>query len=143
VARYDQMMRRLIATHAPEFTEVGITMAQAKVLYLVLAAGRLRMSELAARLGTGPSSASEVVDRLVELELLDRAVDPADRRQVVVTVTGAGTALLEHFRELNERQLRALLVRLEPDELDAVLSAIDVLDRAIDRSSTDLGEPTT
>ena len=40
-------MQRLISDHAPEFTEVGVTMAQAKVLYVVLAAGHLRMSELA------------------------------------------------------------------------------------------------
>ena len=44
-------MQRLISDHAPEFTEVGVTMAQAKVLYVVLAAGHLRMSELASRLG--------------------------------------------------------------------------------------------
>ena len=36
--RYEQMMQRLIAGHASEFTEVGVTMAQAKVLYVVLAA---------------------------------------------------------------------------------------------------------
>ena len=37
-------MQRLISDHAPEFTEVGVTMAQAKVLYVVLAAGHLRLS---------------------------------------------------------------------------------------------------
>ncbi len=52
------MMHRLIASHATEFAEVGITMTQAKLLYVVMAAGRLRMSELAARLGIGSSSAT-------------------------------------------------------------------------------------
>ena len=80
-------MQRLISDHAPEFTEVDVTMAQAKVLYVVLAAGHLRMSELASRLGIGASSASEIVERLVELGLLDRAEDADDRRQVVITAT--------------------------------------------------------
>ena len=126
-------MQRLIGDHAPEFTEVGVTMAQAKVLYVVLAAGRLRMSELAGRLGIGPSSASEIVERLVELGFLGRVDDPDDRRQVVVTVTPDGAALLERFRELNQRQLRELLGRLDADELAVVAESLDIFHRAIDR----------
>lgn len=129
-------MQRLIGGHAPEFTEVGVTMAQAKVLYVVMAAGELRLSELAGRLGTGSSSASELVERLVELGFLRRQDDPTDRRQVVITTTPDATALLERFRELNERQLRLLLAALDADELDAVERAIEVLGRAVDRTTT-------
>lgn len=129
-------MQRLIGGHAPEFTEVGVTMAQAKVLYVVMAAGELRLSELAGRLGIGSSSASELVERLVELGLLRRHDDPTDRRQVVITATPDATALLERFRELNERQLRALLATLDADELVVVDRAIDVLGRAIDRTTS-------
>jgi len=113
-----------------------VTMAQAKVLYVVMAAGELRLSELAARLGIGSSSASELVDRLVELGFLRRRDDPADRRQVVITATPDAAALLERFRELNERQLRLLLAALDADELDAVERAIEVLGRAVDRTIT-------
>ena len=121
-------MHRLVVSHASEFTEVGITMAQAKVLYVVMAAGRLRMSELAARLGIGSSSASELADRLVELGLLERHTDADDRRQVVVTATPDAEALLERFRELNVRQLRDLLSRLDAAELAIVERSMGILD---------------
>ena len=137
------MMQRLIGDHAPEFTEVGVTMAQAKVLYVVLAAGRLRMSELAGRLGIGPSSASEIVERLVELGYLDRADDHDDRRQVVVTVTPEGAALLERFRELNQRQLREMLGRLDAGELAVVAESLDIFHRAIDRGAVTATTVTT
>jgi DNA-binding MarR family transcriptional regulator len=129
-------MHRLIEGHAPEFTEVGVTMAQAKVLYVLAAAGELRMSELATRLGVGMSSASEQVDRLVDLGLLRRHSDEADRRQVVVTTLPAAIELLERFRELNQRQLRELLGRLDTDELAAVDRSIEILAQAIDRAAT-------
>ena len=129
-------MHRLIGGHAPEFTEVGVTMAQAKVLYVVMAAGELRMSELAARLGVGSSSASGLADRLVELGLLRRHDDPDDRRQVVVTTTPEAVALLERFRELNQRQLRELLSRLDAEELEVVGRSVDILGLAIDRTVT-------
>ena len=72
------------------------------------------MSELAARLGVTSSTATGLVDRLVELGLLARHDDPADRRQVVVSATPEAQANLEHFRELNSRRMRELLERLAP-----------------------------
>src|SRR4051794_36560180 len=136
-------MHRLIASHAPEFAEVGVTMAQAKVLYLVVAAERLRMSDLAGRLGISLSSTTGLVERLVELGLLVRGGDPADRRPVVVSVTDAGLALLERFRELNQRELRRLLEELEADELAIVDRSIALLDQAIDRAGARLSAADT
>ncbi len=130
VAGYERLMHRLAELHAPDFLEIALTMPQAKVLYLVGAAGQLRMSVLAARLGVTLSTVSGLVDRLVEQGLLDRRDDPADRRQVVLSLTGEGVAFLERFRELNARQLRQLLARLADDELDVVRRALDHLDRA-------------
>ena len=126
-------MHRLVASHAPEFTEVNVTMAQAKVLYVVMAAGELRMSELAARLGIGSSSASELADRLVEMGLLVRSQEPDDRRQVVVSATPSAEALLERFRELNQRQLRELLDQLGAEELEVIERSLEVFGLAIDR----------
>ncbi len=139
VQGYDRMMHRLIQGHATEFTEVVITMTQAKLLYVVIAAGRLRMTELAARLGIGSSSATELADRLVEMGLLSRTSDPDDRRQVVVTATPEAEELLERFRELNLRQLRDLLRRLDAEELAVVDRSLVVLHAAIDRAAIDPG----
>ncbi len=81
-----------MAVHAAEFTTLDITMAQAKLLYVVTAVGELRMSEIAQRLGVTISTASGAVDQLVELGLLgrDRTI-PTNRRQVRVSVTALGT----------------------------------------------------
>ena len=136
-------MQRLVAGHAPEFTEVSITMAQAKVLYVVTAAGRLRMSELAARLGIGSSSASELADRLVEMGLLERHHAADDRRQVVVSATADAIALLERFRELNQRQLRELLAQLDADELAVIERSFEVFERALDRRAAMALDPST
>jgi DNA-binding MarR family transcriptional regulator len=108
-------------------------MAQAKVIYVVLTAGSLHLAELAGRLGIGASSASEQVDRLVDLGLLDRRDDPTDRRQVIVTATGRAEELFERFRELNQRRLRELLEQLDHTELTTIARSIEIFDQAIDR----------
>ena len=77
-------MQRLADSHAPEFLEIDVTMPQAKLLYLLGAAGELHMSELVARLGVSLSTVSGLVDRVVDHGLATRREDPADRRQVLV-----------------------------------------------------------
>ncbi|MER3418516.1 MAG: hypothetical protein C4343_05345 [Chloroflexota bacterium] len=133
IAGYERLMQRLAERHAPDFLDIAVTMPQAKVLYVVGAAGRLHMSELAARLGVSLSTVSGLVDRLVDQGLLDRRDDPADRRQVLVSLTSTGTAFIDRFRELNARQLRELLDVLNEEELADVERALAHLDRAAER----------
>lgn len=127
VASYETLMHRVASAHAPEFLGVGVTMSQAKVLYLVQADKGLRMSELSSRLGVSISTVSGVVDRLVDQGLVDRQDDPADRRQVVLRITNAGTTQLELFRELNAGQFRDLLAGIPEADLAVVERAIDIL----------------
>jgi DNA-binding MarR family transcriptional regulator len=124
---FDGFMDRMVASHAPEMTDVAVTMAQAKVLYVVAAAGSLRMSELAMRLGVTLSTASGAVDRLVDLGLLERRADATDRRQVIVALTETGAETLERMRELNQHQMRLLLERLSDEELAVIERAISIL----------------
>jgi DNA-binding MarR family transcriptional regulator len=116
-----------MALHATEFTALDITMAQAKLLYVVANAGELSMSEIAMRLGVTVSTSSGAVDRLVELGLLARTNDPTNRRQVCVSVTERGTATLEQVRELSNRQLRMLFELVGDEDLDVVERATRIL----------------
>ena len=127
VASYELLMQRIASSHAPDLMEVAVTMSQAKVLYLIAASQGMRMSEIATRLGVSISTTSGLVDRLVDHGLLARHDDPADRRQVVVTITPSGSADLERFRELNAAQMRRLLACLGDSELDVVERATVLL----------------
>jgi DNA-binding MarR family transcriptional regulator len=115
---HEQLMHLLSAAHSADFLEVSITMSQAKLLYVVAAAGEMHMAELPPRLGVSLSTVSGLVDRLVDQGLLARREDRADRRQVLVAITDSGVAAIERFRELNVRQLRELLENVDPEVLD-------------------------
>jgi DNA-binding MarR family transcriptional regulator len=100
------------------------------------------MSELVALLGVSLSTVSGLVDRVVDQGLAHRREDPADRRHVVVGLTPAGTAFIDRFRELNARQMRELLRRLDDAELGAVRQALAALSRAAAEASASPGHPT-
>jgi len=128
---YEAFEQRLMAVHAPEFTAFDLTMAQAKLLYVVTVSGDLSMSEIAVRLGVTISTASGAVDHLVSAGLLSRVDDPANRRQVRVSVTSRGRDALEQMRELTVRQLQELLNPLDDTQLDVVERAIRILTDAV------------
>jgi len=118
-------------------------MPQAKLLYLLGAAGELHMSDLVARLGTSPATVSGLVDRLVDHGLAARRDDPTDRRQVLVELTPAGVDFLGRFRELNTRQLLELIEVLDDDGISLVRAALEALNVAAERLVPDPGDPTT
>jgi DNA-binding MarR family transcriptional regulator len=134
VAAYDRLHRLLAPMHASDLLDLDLTVAQLKTLYVAAAAGPVRMSELAVRLGTAASTTSEVVDRLVQLELLERTDDPSDRRQVRVRATPKARARLDGINELGRERLRELLATLpSADDLATVERAIELLTEAAAR----------
>ncbi len=129
---FDALMHRLMATHAPELHTIELTMSQTKAMYYLIAEGPLRMSELAARLHVTNSTATGQVDRLLELEMLERHEDPRDRRQVVVTATTHGIEALERFRELSSHRMREMLDRIAAADLPIVEQGLLILSATLD-----------
>ncbi len=134
LAAFEVLQQRLMAVHAAEFTTLDITMAQAKLLYVLTAVGELSMSEIAQRLGVTVSTASGAVDRLVELGLLARSEDPNNRRQVRVSVTALGLETLEQIRELSTRQLRMLFEQVSDKDLAVITRATQIMADAVSAS---------
>ena len=124
---YEALQQQLMSVHAPEFAALDITMAQAKLLYVVAVAPDATMSEVAQRLGVAISTASGAVDHLVVAGYLTRFDDPTNRRQVRVSVTPHGLATLEGLRELGTRQLRSMLERINDEDLETVEQAMRIM----------------
>jgi DNA-binding MarR family transcriptional regulator len=141
IGAFEAFQLKLMAVHVAEFTTVDLTMAQAKLLYVVMAAGELSLSEIAGQLRVTASTASGAVDHLVGLGLLSRADDPADRRQLRVSATALGRQTIEQLHELSERQLRALFDVISDADLDVVAKAIEIMSAAV--STTTATNPTT
>lgn len=127
LAAFERFQLQLMSSHVPEFTSIDITMAQAKLLYVVTVAGALTMSETAQRLRVSVSTASGAVDHLVGVGLLARSDDPSNRRQVRVSVTDAGTRTLEQMRELSTRHIRQLFALIDDADLAVVEHSTNIL----------------
>lgn len=131
LAAFRYALRQFLHFSETAAAAVGLTPQQYQALLAIMGfPGRAHVTigELAERLHIRHHSTVGLVDRLVTLELVAREPARTDRRQVYVTLTPRGTALLEqlavtHQEELRRMrpQLRELLDRLTEETPEAPL----------------------
>lgn len=93
--------------------------------------GPLTPSELALRERIQRPTATRVLARLEEHNLVQRTADPHDRRSSLVAVTPAARELLAELRTRKTAFLADRLDRLTPDERAVLDHAADLLERML------------
>ena len=108
----DEIVQRRAVWDSAPWLELNMSTPQLKALLLISDEEAIRMRELARKLGGSFSNATVLVDRLVDRGLVERLMDPDDRRVVLVRATGKGQALIEQlvtsWRALSESVLDAM-----------------------------------
>ncbi|GAY12648.1 MarR family winged helix-turn-helix transcriptional regulator [Pseudonocardia sp. N23] len=124
--------RVLVGVSAQSFAVVEdrVTLPQLRVLVMVASRGPLRLAAVADGLGVHPSNASRAVDRLVVAGLLGRTDDPADRRQLVLRLTDAGTQLVDEVMRTRRTTIDRLLSRMAPTARAGLAPALEALSGA-------------
>lgn len=90
-----------------------------------IADGASTPSDLAAATGRHASTVTRVVDQLVELDLLHRAVDPDDRRQVLVSLTTDGRGVVDAFERLDDMVSQRLLADFDAADAGMLATYLD------------------
>ena len=103
-----------------------LTMPQWRAV-LYLQEGPVHMSKLAAGLGVALPSATGIVDRLVERDLVIREEDPEDRRLVLCALTPEGQRMAISLYQADVAVLERLVRALSEEELQIVLNALTLL----------------
>ena len=132
-------IRRLVRVLrlAAQRTQVasGVSAAQIFVLQQ-LGEGQLSLNQLASRTMTDRSSVADVVDRLADQGLVDRDVDPSDRRRASVRITPSGRRLLARTPEAPATTLIAALRALSPRDRATLARSLVLLNAALGASDS-------
>ncbi len=92
--------------------EDRVSVSQFRALVIIASRGPLHSAALAQAMGLHPSNATRTCDRLVALALLDRRDDPADRRHLLLTLTPAGSKLVQSVTIRRRGAIRNILRRM-------------------------------
>ena len=125
------VLLRLARELRKETEQLGVTVRQATLMWLVKRNPGLSLAELAAEEGISPPALSGHVDRLERAGLLERVRSSDDRRRVGLRLTDEGTRLLRSIRARRTTWLADRLRILEEAELEAVAVAVPALLRLV------------
>ncbi|MFG2528348.1 MarR family winged helix-turn-helix transcriptional regulator [Streptomyces sp. NPDC048516] len=106
--------RLVVALSARALAEASsaLTLPQLRALVVLDGCGPVKLVELATTLGVNPSTALRMVERLEAAGLVDRKVNPDNRREVVLRLTGPGGELVRTVLDHRHREIAALVGRL-------------------------------
>ncbi|NEK58911.1 MarR family transcriptional regulator [Geodermatophilus sabuli] len=108
-----------------------VSVTQLRALTVLRGQDGAGLAALAAALGITVSTASRLVDRLVDAGLAERHPSPRTRREIVLTPSPAGRALLDRYDALRLTELRAALDAVPGERRGDVLAALAAFGTAL------------
>ena len=110
-----------------EWAQLELTIGQLKVLMMLTGHPGMTISQIAESLSIGKPSTSILVDRLVQLGLVQRTEDESDRRRTLVTLTANGNDLTTRLHQGNIERLVQWYSALAPEDLAALRRGLEAL----------------
>lgn len=124
VARINRLATQRVTMQLP--------FAQARLLSTIEDQGAARISDLAALDHCSQPTMTTQVRRLEDAGLVTRAIDPADGRAVLISITDAGVAALARVRIDRGAAIDPFLERLDDADRHTLADAIRVMRRLLD-----------
>jgi DNA-binding MarR family transcriptional regulator len=135
-------LERLIGLFRSLSPASGLSLTAAATLATLERSGPCRLTWLATREGVTQPAMTQLIARLEDAGLVDRAADPADGRVVQVQITADGRAMLAGRRAVRAERVTGLLNRLSSDQREALAAALPAMDALVNAErAVQHGEP--
>ena len=113
-----------VASRSIAAVDGTVTLPQFRALVVLDHADRT-VGELAHELRVQPSTATRLCDRLVAKDLVSRAVDPANRREVTITLSPPGRRLVHAATARRRREIAAIMEHVPRRQRAAIVRALN------------------
>ena len=113
---FREIRRKLIKTTLADI-DAGITPHHFEIIRLLDKEGKLHVAEIGDRLQIARAQMTKLIDKLVDLELVERQTDVADRRTCIITLSPRGKAVLEEHKTSIMNAIREIMRQLSDEDL--------------------------
>ncbi len=120
-------MRRSMHNFILFSKENNVTMSQMGALYRIHHKGVTGVSDLGDELGISSAASSQMLEKLVQLNLVQRTEDPNDRRGKHIALTEKGLKMMHDGVNARQSWLSDLTGSLTPAEREQVEAALQIL----------------
>ena len=115
--------RKLIKSTLSDIDE-GITPLHFEILRLLEDEGTLHVAEIGVRLQIAKAQMTQLIDRLVDLGIVERQPDKTDRRITNIALTQRGISLLDEHKRNIEEAVRERISFLSDRELNELSDSL-------------------
>lgn len=120
-------MRRTGQEFKHFMNESGLSFSQVNALMRLHFTGEADISDIGEQLGVSNAAASQLVERLVRMGLLERREDHFDRRIKRLTLTPAGHELAEELVDTRRRWMEKFTNSLTSQQRESIFQALQVM----------------
>jgi len=117
-------IRRKLIKAALANIDVDITPLHFEIMTLLKETGTLHVAEIGDRLYIAKAQMTHLIDKLVDLNIVKRKLDIADRRTINITLTGQGRAFLEEHKNRLVSTTMETMSRLTDEELEDLANTL-------------------
>ena len=117
-------IRRKLIKAALANIDVDITPLHFEIMSLLKETGTLHVAEIGDRLCIAKAQMTHLIDKLVDLNIVKRKLDIADRRTINITLTGQGRAFLEEHKNRLVSTTMETMSRLTDEELEDLANTL-------------------
>lgn len=110
--------------------ETELSFSQINILMRLRFDGKCGVSEIGDQLGVTSAAASQAIDRLVNLNLIERTEDPTDRRAKLLVLTPKGRDLISRGIEIRSGWVESLTDAFTQEQQGTIISALTLLTEA-------------
>jgi len=107
--------------------DVNITPHHFEIIRLLEEEGTLHVAEIGERLQIAKAQMTRLIDKLADLNIVQRKTDVADRRTINITLTGQGRTVLEEHKNSVLGAIRETISRLTDKELEDLYTSLRTL----------------
>ena len=108
-----------------------LTKLELLALNVISCQKELIMSKLAENLSVSMSTATGIIDKLVEKELVNRERNHGDRRVVKVVLTAKGEEIAISFQKQKTEMVKRIMELLSPEEQETFISILEKISEKI------------
>ena len=119
-----------VAARSLGAAEDTVTLPQFRLLVVLSTGGAMKLAAVAGQLAVNASTALRMVERLESADLVDRRVNPDNRREVLITLTAAGREVVDDVTARRRDEIAAIVARMRPKQRRQLVRALSAFAEA-------------
>ncbi len=127
----DLLTHRTFREHGRFVKAAGLSIPQFGILLQLHYQHKCGVSDISNRMDITSAAASQLVDKLVQGGLVERAEDPNDRRAKELKLTEKGRQMVETSMARRHQWVDKMLELIDPAEREKVAEAMSILTRVL------------